>query len=45
MSNPVAPTNMISSSTIQTDPWIVSNNYNIELFGDCMSLSRIELEY
>lgn len=41
----VAYINMISSSTIVTDPWIVSDETNIKSFGDRMLLSPIEKYY
>lgn len=37
--------NMISSSTILTDPWVVPDEANIHSFGDRISLSPIELDY
>lgn len=37
--------NMISSSTISTDPWIVPAETNINSFGDRIPLSPIELNY
>jgi len=45
ISNLVASIDIISSSTIQVDPWIVLDSSNIESFGDHMSLNTIEFEY
>jgi hypothetical protein len=44
-SSSVAYINMISSSTILADPWIVPDETNIQSFGDRMPLSPIELDY
>ena len=41
----VAYINMISSSTILTNPWIVPNETNIHSFSDRMPLSSIDLDY
>lgn len=37
--------NMISSSTITTNPWIVPDETNINIFGDRMLLSPIKIDY